>query len=197
MKTCKDVQVWMASQECSEDQPEFQRHLENCAACRRFQEDTRRIAAAIRQIPVEIPPFYGSQLVVRLNERRDRRRMARRRIWSLGPVFVSTILLVALMVWRTGMLPSAAAAGAAGFSEHDEWWMNLTQSGYLSEMVAGVDANGLREMSFDARDMDQAAARVLLLSANEPLVNACVVATRSMDDAEFEALLQSMQKIIL
>ncbi len=99
----------------------FDRHLADCAGCRRELEETRRVLALVADLPdhADVPPALEQETLRRVRrlaaEERERSGTRARPWWAvLGvpavAIATTAVVMLAVGVWRTGSAPDGIGA---------------------------------------------------------------------------------------
>lgn len=197
MKPCKEfenrIPLYVSGDLSDDERRRTTDHLRGCPVCREYHSALAAIIASMKRQPVSEPPVsYGAELVVALNRRLENRKKRQQRLlWGI-PAFVSTAVLlvfVALTLFR-----SDTNHWFEQFNQ-EHVYVNFSSVGYFGEFVPADDP-----ADTDLSTEDIVKNAIYQIVEEEPLypeIDRCVIATASLDDAEFRQVVRQMKQEIL
>ncbi|MGC9365055.1 MAG: anti-sigma factor family protein [Fidelibacterota bacterium] len=200
MKPCKEfenrIPLYVSGDLTEAERRRVTDHLQDCPACRDYHSALAAIITSMKRQPVSEPPVsYGAELVVALNRRLENRKKRQQRLlWGI-PAFVSTAVL--LIFVATTLFRSDSNRWFEQFNQ-EHVYVNFSSVGYLGEFLLEAPDDAIAESQLST---DEIYRNVLYrLVEEEPLCpefDRCLVATATLDDAEFRQVVRQMKQEIL
>jgi len=171
------------------------RHLEVCPACRHELTDMQLVRRLLKKQMPDLPPGYAAELVVRLHERLDRRRIWKRRLYWAVPAFGAACLLVSLSLFNVFKHPDDQNATNGLMVD---LFTTLSHSGYFShlpEQAIGILDEEPSPM--ESQTLLRNTANVILYEPENATVDDYLMVTAPLDDGEFRSLLNQLNSLAL
>lgn len=197
MKPCKEfenrIPLYVSGDLSDDERRRMTIHLQHCQVCRQYHSALAAIIDTMQQEPeIEPPASYGAELVIALNNRLVKRRKNQRRaLWAI-PAFAS--LSAFLIITAVSLFKSGDNQWFEQFNQ-EHIYVNFSSVGYFGEFVPADDP-----ADTDLSTEDIVKNAIYQIVEKEPLypeVERCVIATASLDDAEFRQLVYQMKREIL
>lgn len=197
MKPCKEfenkIPLSVSGDLSDDERRRMTTHLQNCPACRDYHSALAAIIDTMKQEPeIEPPASYGAELVIALNNRLVKRRKNQRRaLWAI-PAFAS--LAAFLIIIASSLFKPGDNRWFEQFNQ-EHMYVNFSSVGYFGEFVP-ADDDADPDLSTD-EIVKNAIYQMVEEERLYPEVERCVIATASLDDAEFRQLVYQMKREIL
>ncbi|MCK4640227.1 MAG: zf-HC2 domain-containing protein [Candidatus Marinimicrobia bacterium] len=200
MKACKDYEdllpLYVSGDLSSTDYNKVNEHLKECQECRDYQLSLSAITAIMERDSVEMSPGYGSELVVALNRRLDRRSIWQKRLLWTIPAFATAMAVVLITVIS---LIKTEPAGNQWITElnleHD--YLNFTDTGYFGEILADDSDISNGDVDLFTDDLYRDAVYHIVENPQISDVDSYLLATANLDDKDFEKVIEQLKYEIL
>ncbi len=197
MKLCEDIQnlipLYIMGDLSNEEKFRVKNHLERCDNCREFAHELGLISSAISADKVKVSPYYGSELIVKINDRfAKRKRIQKRLMWAV-PAFSIIVLIFMVTLFSISNRNSLNNEFYAD-SEDTNIYFDLTHSGYFCELESIDDLTEIPGLDESTKDLNLDAAQLVLEDEHTLPVDKYLLATVNLDDDEFENLIQEIKK---
>jgi len=200
MKLCEDIQnlipLYIMGDLSNEEKSRVKKHLESCDNCKKFAHELELISSAMSADKVEISQYYGSELVVNINNRFAKRKRVQKRLMWAVPAF-STIVLVFMVTLFSILNRSSLNNEFYADSEDTNIYFDLTHSGYFCELESIDDLTEIPGLDESTKDLNLDAAQIVLEDEYALPVDKYLLATVNLDDDEFENLIQEIKNKVL
>lgn len=200
MKLCEDIQnlipLYIMGDLSKEEKSRVESHLESCDNCKEFSHDLGLISSAISADKVKVSPYYGSELVVKINDRFAKRKRIRKRLMWAVPAF-STIVLIFMVTFFSISNRNSLDNKFYGDLEDTDIYFDLTNSGYFCELTLIDDFTEIPDLDESTRDLRWDVAKLVLEDEHALPIDKYLLAIVNLDDDEFENLIQEIKNKVL
>jgi len=200
MKLCEDIQnlipLYIMGDLSKEEKSRVESHLESCDNCKEFSRDLGLISSAISADKVKVSPYYGSELIVKINDRFAKRKRIRKRLMWAVPAF-STIVLIFMVTLFSISNRSSLNNEFYANSEDTDIYFDLTNSGYFCELESIDDLTEIHGLDESTKYLNLDATQLLLEDEHTLPVDKYLLATDDLDNDEFENLIQEIKNEVL
>lgn len=188
MNLCKNIRelipLLIENDVSPDERLQVKTHCETCESCASFYKDALTIRKSMIVEKTETPDTYGSELIVNLNRRIDERRIRHRIFWRAIPAFgalTAAILFVSVLVLNGTLRKSDAV------TETD---VALTET--FSQKLSGI-----LNLTDTDDEYQKVVVRYVLEDTQQLPIDRYVLASRAMDENEFESFVNELKSVSL